>query len=271
MSASAGMFALPPRRTPSRGLSRLWGLLLPLLVLGGWEWLSRRDATHAYAFTPLAQIGRAFVETVQSGQLQANLMASVQRASLGLFLGSVAGLLLGGLMGSLRLADRLIGPVYHGIRQVPLLGLAPLFGLWFGSGEGAKLLVVALASFYPITLATSEGLRNVDRAHLEVARVLGLGRLQTFRRVLLPAAVPFIVTGLLQALGFTWIATVGSELLFTVGAGLGELMAQGQTGGRMDIVIVGVTSIAAVGLVLNQIITRIGARLLRWRPSSEPA
>lgn len=259
-------YSLPSRRRRSTGL---WGLIVPAAVLATWELLSRRDASHAYAFTPLAQIGRAFVEIVRSGELAMHLAASLQRACLGLAFGCVAGLALGGLMGSLRMAERLVGPLYHGLRQVPLLGLAPLFGLWFGSGESAKLLVVSLASFYPITLATSEGLRNVSRAHVEVAEVLGLSRLQTFRHVLFPSAMPFIVTGILQALAFTWIATVGSELLFTVGAGLGELMQQGQTAGRMDVVIVCVASIAVVGLILNQVIARIGQRLLRWQPASE--
>jgi sulfonate transport system permease protein len=247
----------------------LWGLVVPAVVLGLWELASRGDDSRRYAFTPLAAIARAFAETIRSGALLSSVAASLQRAGLGLVIGAAAGLTAGGLMGSIRTIDRLIGPVYHGLRQIPLLGLAPLFGLWFGSGEGAKLVVISLASFYPITLATAEGLRNVDRAHREVARVLGLGRLQTLRHVLYPAAIPFVVSGLLQALAFTWIATVGSELLFNVGAGLGELMAQGQTAGRMEIVIVGVASIAVVGLVLNQLIARLGRRALRWRPASE--
>jgi sulfonate transport system permease protein len=263
---SGSTYTLPARRRRSTGL---WGLVVPAVVLGAWELASRRDAAHAYAFTPVAQIGRAFLEVVRSGEFGTHLLASLQRACLGLAFGAIAGLALGGLMGSLRIAERAIGPLYHGLRQVPLLGLAPLFGLWFGSGESAKLLVVSLASFYPITLATSEGLRNVERSHVEVARVLGLSRAQTFRHVLFPSAIPFIVTGVLQALAFTWIATVGSELLFTVGAGLGELMAQGQTAGRMDIVIVGVASIAVIGLALNQLVARAGQRLLRWRPASE--
>jgi sulfonate transport system permease protein len=261
-------YQLPARRRRSSGL---WGFIVPGIVLGAWELASRRDDVHAYAFTPVAAIGRAFIETLGSGALVGSLAASLQRACLGLLIGAVAGLTVGGLMGSSRWIDRAIGPLYHGLRQIPLLGLAPLFGLWFGSGEGAKLVVISLASFYPITLATAEGLHNVERAHREVARVLGLGRAQTLRHVLFPAAIPFVVTGLLQALAFTWIATVGSELLFNVGAGLGELMAQGQTAGRMEIVIVGVTTIAVVGLFLNQIIARLGQRLLRWRPLSENA
>jgi sulfonate transport system permease protein len=249
--------------------ARLWksarGALVPIALLAAWEALSRGGAAGAYAFVPLRKIGQALHESLLNGSLTGNLRASVQHACTGLVVGSVAGLAFGACLGTSRLCDRILGPLYHGLRQVPLLGLAPLIGLWFGSGDGAKLLVVSLAAFYPVTLATADGLRSVDRAHLELTRALMFDRLQVFRHVLLPSAVPFIVAGVLQALAFTWLATIGSELLFTASAGLGSFMQQGEANGRMEVVIVGVATIALVGLAMNSLVTRAGRRLARWK------
>lgn len=237
----------------------------PLALLVAWELLSRRSAAAAYALVPLADVGRAFVEVVGNGELPHALLGTLRGCLTGLALGGLAGVAFGSALGLSRIADRVLGPLYHGARQVPLLGLAPLLGLWLGTGSAARLAVVALASFYPVALATADGLRSVDRAHLELARSLVLGRRQTFRKVLLPTAVPWIVTGFLQALGFTWIATVGSELLFSASGGLGGLMQQAQTAGRMEVVLVGVGTIAVLGLGLNAIVRRAGDRLERWR------
>ena len=249
--------------------ARVWivarSLIVPTTLLALWELLSRGGAAAEYAFVPLRRIAAAAREVLADGDLLGNVIASARRAGVGLVTGSVAGLLFGACLGTSRLCERTLGPLYHGLRQVPLLGLAPLIGLWFGNGEGAKRLVVSLAAFYPVALATADGLRGADRAHLELARALMLDRRQIFRHVLVPAAVPFIVTGLLQALAFSWLATMGSELLFTASAGLGSFMQQGEANGRMELVIVGVAAIAAVGLAMNGLVSRAGRRLLAWR------
>lgn len=237
----------------------------PLALLAIWELLSRRSGAASYALVPLGEVRGALLEVIGNRELPYALLATLRGCLTGLALGGAAGVVFGSVLGLSRVADRVLGPLYHGARQVPLLGLAPLLGLWFGTGAAAKLAVVALASFYPVALATADGLRSVDRAHVELARALVLSRAQTFRRVLLPTAIPWIVTGFLQALGFTWIATIGSELLFSASGGLGALMQQAQAAGRMEIVLVGVGTIAVLGLALNALVVRAGARLERWR------
>jgi len=246
---------------------RLKGWVLPLALLLVWEVLSRRSHAYALAFVPLEQIAASLLEVLRSGELFNNLLASLGTASSGLLIGGTLGLSLGSLMGLSRLADRLVGPVFHTVRQVPLLGWIPLIGLWFGNGSLAKTLVVCLASFYPMVLNTYEGLRNVEKNHLEVAQVLAASRWQTYRHILIPSALPFIFTGIFHALAFSWISTIGSELLFTAGPGLGSLMQTAQMAARMDIVIVCVASIGVTGLLMNVSFTRFSRRLLRWRPT----
>ncbi len=251
-----------------RSLSRpavLRGALLPLLLLLLWEFASRQGVAYAYAFAPLADIWRSLLELLGSGELARNLFATLRTVAFGLAIGAALGLALGGLMGASATIDKIIGPLFHTVRQVPLLGWIPLIGLWFGHGDFSKVLIVSLAAFYPMVLNTHEGIRNIEWQYVEVARVLRFGRWQLFRRVLLPGALPSIMTGLMHALAFAWIATVGSELLFVAGPGLGGLMQTAQAASRMDIVVLCVASIGVTGLAMNYLFHRLGAHLLRWR------
>lgn len=250
----------------SIGRWRGWqGLLLPLLIVGVWEVLSRQGLDYAYAFVPLQEIWQGLLELLANGELLLNLAATLRTMLIGLLIGGFLGLVVGGLMGVSRTVDQLIGPLYHTLRQVPILGLVPLIGLWFGSGLVSKILIVSLAAFYPMVLNTYEGMRNVDRQYLEVARVLRFGRWATFFRVQLPGALPSVMTGWMHALAFAWISTVGSELLFAAGAGLGGLMQNAQSSSRMDVVILSVASIGLTGLLLNAGLARLSRHLLRWR------
>lgn len=246
-------------------LTHLNGLWLPIAVALLWETMSRQGDAYAYTFVSLSQIAHGFAELVSSGELLVNLAATLQTTVIGLLIGGIAGLLVGGLMAVSPTADKLIGPLYHTLRQVPLLGLIPLIALWFGNGLSSKILIVSLAAFYPIVLNTFEGMRGVEKKYIEVSSVLKLNRLQLFLKVLLPAAMPSILTGVSHALAFAWISTVGTELLFSSGPGLGGLMQIAQEASRMDIVIIGVASIGLTGLLMNAGLSRLSQYLLRWR------
>jgi sulfonate transport system permease protein len=246
-------------------LKSLRGWLLPVLLLCLWQYTSQRDAAHAYAFVPLEQVWAALLERLGDGDLLRNLAGSLVRTSLGLLIGVVLGTGVGALMAISGVALTLINPVYQAIRQVPLLGLTPLLGLWMGNGETAKIFIIALASFYPMVLNTYEGLRNVDFRYREVGCVYGFGRALLFRRVLLPAALPSLFTGLQQAVPLAWIAAVGGELLFNVGAGLGNLMMQAETGARMDVIVVCTASITVLGILMSYLTSLAAAHALRWR------
>lgn len=241
------------------------GLLLPIAVALIWELMSRQGDAYSYVFVPLRQIGLGLLELIQSGELLINLVATLQTTLIGLVVGGFAGLLVGGLMAVSPLANKLIGPLYHTMRQVPLLGLIPLIALWFGNDLFSKILIVSLAAFYPVVLNTFEGMRGVEHKYVEVASVLKFSRLQLLIHVLLPAATPSIMTGLMHALAFAWVSTVGAELLFSTGPGVGGLMLMAQESSRMDIVIVAVVSIGLTGLLMNSSLSQLRQYLLRWR------
>jgi sulfonate transport system permease protein len=241
------------------------GWLLPALLLGWWEFTAHRDAAHAYAFVPLEQIVAAARQLFGSGDLLLNLKGSLLRASIGLGAGVGAGVFTGLLMAFSGLARTLINPIYQSIRQVPLLGLTPLIALWVGNGEPAKIFIIALAAFFPMVLNTYEGLRNVDGRYGEVGYAYGLSRAQVLKQVLVPAALPSFFSGLQQAVPFAWIAAVAGELLFNVGAGLGNLMMVAETNARMDVIIVCTATIALMGIGMSQLVSAWSAYALRWR------
>lgn len=246
-------------------LLSLRGLLLPLLLLGAWQYASQQSAAGAYAFVPLQRVWDALLELLGNGELWVNLQASLLRTCLGLLIGSVAGLLLGLALNASALLERLLGPLFHSIRQIPLIGWIPLLALWFGNGEFSKLLLVSLAAFYPMTLATYESFRHVEKRYHEVGRVYELKPWQVFTDILLPAALPGLLTGLLQALAFAWVTAVAGELFLAAGAGLGNLMMNAESGARMEIILICVLTIGLAGYLMTQLLTRLGRYLLRWR------
>lgn len=245
------------------------GLILPALLLLFWQYMSMRGVNYAYAFSSLSDMWHAFTYLLESKELQVNLAASIQRALTGLVIGGSIGFLVGISMASSRVIDTSVGPLYHIFRQVPLMGLVPVFSLWLGNGDSAKLFIVCLSAFFPMVLATYESLRQVDGKYREVGEVLKLGRIQQFRYILLPAALPNIFTGVSFALALSWLSTIGSEILFNAGAGLGNLMMNAQVASRMDILIVVTIVIGLVGYLLTFILYRITKHVFRWRKTFE--
>ena len=245
----------------------LLGLFVPVLILFWWQAQSAQGGARALAFVPLQEVGTTLVAQLAGGFLLDDALATLSRAVTGLLLGGLAGTALGVAMAMSRPLDRVVGPLYHAVRQVPLLGWLPLIGLWVGNGDEAKLLIVSLAAFYPTVLNSYEGVRTVERHYVEVADMFGFSAVQRFVHVLLPAAMPLILTGVAQALAFAWIATIGTEMLLGAHAGLGATMGVAQARQRMDLILVAILAAATLGFTLNHLFARLRRHLLRWQPA----
>ncbi|QAU33973.1 ABC transporter permease [Janthinobacterium sp. 17J80-10] len=254
-----------PKTKISRCKEILLGLAFPVAVLLGWESLSRISVEYAYAFVPLSSIGDSFIELLTGGELVVHLAASLTTAIKGFAIGCASGFGIGFLMAFLRPLDLLLNPLLQALRQIPNLALIPLIGLWFGNTEFSKMLIVSLAVFEVMALNAYEGLHQADARLLEVARALKLSRWQTFRRIMVPAAMPSVSIGIQHAVAFAWLSTVGAELLFTVGPGISGVMERAQTGARMDLVIVCLVFIAGLGYAMQKLCRKASDRLLRWR------
>lgn len=245
------------------------GFIIPILLIIAWQYASTQGASQAYAFVPLQQVASAFIQLIHNNELWLNTIGSLKRTFLGLFLGTLAGLILGASLALSKTLNAIISPLFHSLRQVPLLGLTPLIGLWLGSGEVAKIFIISLAAFYPLVINTFEGISKTEIKYQELAILYGFSTLAGFWKIRLPQALPNILTGLMLAVPFTWITTIGSELLFNAGAGLGNLMMQAEVGAQMDIILICALVVTVSGILMTAAVRQLNKVLLRWRPDNQ--
>ncbi|EZP70987.1 Binding-protein-dependent transport systems inner membrane component [Sphingomonas paucimobilis] len=240
------------------------GLIVPLFLFLWWQW---QGSAHPSAFAPPAAVASALAELLRNGGLLRDTLATLERAFTGLAIGAPLGVAAGIAMGIWKPVDRLLGPLLHALRQVPMIGWLPLIGLWFGVGEGTELIVVSMSAFFPSMLNSHAGVAQVERRYLEVGGIYRFSTFQRIRFILLPAAMPLVMTGLTQALAFAWISTIGTELLTGAGAGLGVAMQAAQVQQRLDIMLVVISVTAILGFIINQLFRSLRQSLLRWQPA----
>jgi sulfonate transport system permease protein len=252
--------------SPSTRVRR--GLVVPLVILLAWDLIARFQLANVHIVVAPSRVVETAIHHLADGSIFVDLLASLQRDLEGLALGAVAGIVVGALLGASRIVDRIVGPTFHAAKQVAVFAWIPLMSVWFGTGELAKVVFIALSAFYPIALSTEEGVRSIAREHLEVARAFRFSRWSTVRRVLLPAAAPSIFAGLRLGLVYSWLGTIGAEYLLAPGRGIGNVMISGRQRVAMDDVFLGIIVVAFVGFLLDALAGRLEARALRWRPRS---
>lgn len=193
-----------------------------------------------------------------------HLAASVGRFLLGWALAVGVGIPLGLLMGWYRVLDEIVTPLFDSVRFVAPLAWVPLAALWFGTGIGGPLLIIFVGAFAPCVISAYRGARLVEGRLVEAAQTLGASSRQVMLHVLVPGALPSIISGLRVSAGLGWQSLVGSELI-VVGAGLGYLMVQGQGNLDTSVVIAGMIGIGAVGFAIDVALRAVEAAFRkRW-------
>ncbi|SDR51973.1 sulfonate transport system permease protein [Paraburkholderia fungorum] len=245
------------RKKKSTFLSRrsaAWrGLVLPAIAVALWSAISALHLVKSgLLVSPLAVL-HAGTQQLQSGALVRALSASLAREACGFVIGTVGGLLLGGLLGFSPIARRMVGPSFDTFKQISLFAWIPLISVWFGLGDAAKVVFLSLAALLPVTAHTCDGIHAVPRSYIEVARAFRYTRLQLVAHVILPAALPSIFTGIYLALIYSWLATLGAEYLLVSGSGIGNLLIDGSEQFRMDLVLLGIIVVGLTGWALNSL------------------
>jgi sulfonate transport system permease protein len=246
------------------------GITLPILLLILWEVCSRTGLADPRFLPSLEDVALTAKRELLDNDLIGELGFSLMRNIAGFLIGCVLGVVFATILALSRTADRLITPTFNGLKQISLLAWIPLISVWFGFGEQAKIVFVALASFIPIVLNTDEGMRNAPADLVEVGRALRFNARQRIFRILLPSAMPSIATGVHLGLIYAWLATVGAEYFLAVGPGIGGLVIAGRERFDMALVMVGVFVLGLVGFSLNRLAYALEAYLLRWRPPINP-
>lgn len=256
----------PAKRRTRRRVPLGWivpaGVLLVWVVAYSMQWVN------PVMFSSPLEVAKAFGAAVADGSFFENLSASVSRWLIGFAVGGGLGLAAGALTGLSRLSERLFDPSFQMLRTVPIMGLVPLFILWFGLGESPKIILIAVATFFQMYIQVYAGIRSIDRKLIEVGRVYELSTWQMLRRIILPAAMPSILQGVRLGLGIAWLALVIAELT-GANSGIGYWMQMGREYVRVDIVLAALVVFAAVGKFVDSLVRLLERRLLGWRDTIE--
>jgi NitT/TauT family transport system permease protein len=247
-------------------------LIVPLLLLAFWQVATTRQWTRLIP-TP-GEVAEYMVDFAVGGiyddaysaTLVTHLLASMSRVYGGFALAALFALPIGMMVGRLPTARMLLDPFLQVMRPIPVTAWLPLSMILFGLGAKSAFALVCLGAFYPILLNTIFGVRSVDPKLFEAASMLGCRGNAQFYKVVLPAAMPSIFTGLRLGLGLAWFVIVVGEMT-GVPQGLGAVIMDARTLSRTDLVICGMIVIGLAGYLSDRVVVMIGNRLLRWSPS----
>ncbi|AMN39807.1 ABC transporter permease [Rhodoplanes sp. Z2-YC6860] len=232
-------------------------------VLIAWELLSRFVIPPQFLPPPSA-IAAAFVTTARSGELPRQLLQTANVLLLGFGLAIVTGMALGIAMGMFKPLRRVLDPYVNAFYAMPTVAMVPLVIIWLGLGFQAKVFLTWLVSVFPVVINTQIGVMNVPPAFIETARAFGCDRWQLFRRVILQAAIPFLIAGIRLALGRALVGVVVAEM-FTALTGLGSMIVFYGNTFRTAELFVPMVVLAVLSIALTNLIYRIERWIAPWR------
>jgi NitT/TauT family transport system permease protein len=250
------------------GKDILWSLLAFAIVLAIWQ--AAVIATQTRIFPAPGQVLLGLAELARKGLLFRYVLDSLGRVSAGYLAAMLLGVPTGLLLGWYPVAAEAFNPVIQMVRPISPLAWIPLAIVWFGVGTLAPVFLIFVASFFPIVVATIQGVRNVPPMFRLAAQNFGLSTAALSRRVIFPAALPQILLGLRIALGIAWLVVVAAEMI-AVDSGLGYLIIDSRNAGkRYDLVIAGMLLIGLIGLGLDTGMRQLERlKSLRWGFSNE--
>lgn len=253
-----------PRRRPVVAITA--GLTIATLLLA-WAIAAHFRLVSALFLPSPFEVGRAFLTVAREGFVDAtlwqHLAASLGRVFAALIGATLIAVPVGFAIGSSRIGRGIFDPIIEFLRPIPPLAYLPLVIIWFGIGEPSKILIIGIAMLAPIVISTASGVKGVDHDRLNAARSLGATRGQLLRHVVLPSALPSILTGIRIALGAGWSTLVAAELV-AASRGLGFMIQSAAQFLVTDVVLMGILVIAAVAFALEAILRWIERRLVPW-------
>ena len=237
----------------------------PLLILAAaWEAAVRFGTVAGMLLPSLTQVVTAWFALLIGGDLWLNTAASLYRAGAGLLLAIMVGGVLGIAMAWVRPVRALVSPLVEMLYPMPKSALIPVTALWLGFGDGSKILLIFLGCMLPVTLGAFNGARSSDQALVWSARSMGASRLRVLWDVVVPSALPELMTGVRTALALSFVLLVSSELI-AARSGLGYLIGYLGEGGVYDAMFAVVLTVAFLGFFADRLYQGLERRVLRWR------
>lgn len=273
------------KRRPSALRHLLYSVVLPVSLLALWETLSRQGFISPQVLPAPSSVFLRWIDYLKpsepynpetmralvwlfSGELPHDALASFSRVMGGFAIGAGLALPLGLLMGASAFIYNLFNPLIQILRPIPPIAYIPLAILWFGLGNPPALFLISLGAFFPVLMNTISGVRHVDPLLIRAARNLGAKGFTLFLRVMLPAATPYILTGLRVGIGVAFIVVIVAEMI-AVNNGLGYRILEAREFLWSDKIIAGMITIGLLGLAIDTVMSRINNYLLRWHRRPE--
>jgi sulfonate transport system permease protein len=271
-SALGGPAQLPARRGSGAKRARRNGwlrLISPIALVVLWQVLSATGVLPpSKLVSPVSIVHTAWTLITTNnpsyGTLQKSLLVSAERWGIGFSLGTVIAIVLALITGLSRIGEAALDPIVQVLRSIPLLGILPLFIVWFGIGELPKDLIVLFGALFPMYVNTFAGIRGVDPKLGELARVLGLSHTETIRHIVLPGALPQALAGLRLGVVSSLLALVVGEQI-NANAGLGFMITQAESFLQNNIIMVALIVYAILGLLADWVVRVIDRKALAWR------
>jgi NitT/TauT family transport system permease protein len=252
----------------SRGLIAI----LRLLVIGTfflcWEVGARKGVLDSFFFSSPITIAQDLVHLFLSRKIYEHIMMTMKEACCGLFLGTVAGIIAGVLLGKYEILARVMDPVLMGLYAIPKIAIAPLFILWFGLGITSKIVFTWVVVFFLIFFNTYAGMKNIDTELIDTVKTMGASNWQILTKVSLPSCMPWIFVGLRSSLGAAMIAAIVGEFV-AADTGLGHLIIEGSTMFMTQRVLAIVLLLSVIVIILDICLRTVEKRCLRWKPEQK--
>lgn len=261
------------------------GLIVPIILVAIWQtvcnmgWVNehilpspwavlQRWVTYLLPPKPRTEFEGSWAAWALSGELILDASGSMYRVVVGFLVGAVLALPLGLVMGASPRAYAWLNPLTQVLRPIPPIAYIPLAILWFGLGNPPAIFLIAIGAFFPVLINTIAGVRQVDGIYLRAARNLGANQRTLFLRVILPAAVPYILSGVRIGIGTAFIVVIVSEMI-AVNNGLGFRILEAREYFWSDKIIAGMVSIGMLGLAIDIGVNKLNNYLLRWHRGLE--
>ncbi len=256
---------------PDKSKRTLWqryrtplkGLVVPAVIIVLLEIIVRIGWLPAYQMPAPSEIVLT-LRDLADGALWKHISASLLRVLSGFAIGASLALVFAAWVGLSREAEAYLEPTFAGLRSIPSLAWVPLLLLWLGIGETSKIVLIAIGAFFPVYLNGVAAIRGIDRKLVEVGQMYGLSRYRLTRRILLPAALPGLFTGLRSGMSLSWMFLVAAELIAAT-KGLGYLLSDGRETSRPDIVLAAIIVLATLGKLSDGLLASLEKRFLAWR------
>lgn len=228
-------------------------LIVPICVLILWESIVNAGLVKATLLPPPTKLWKTFCSLISSGKLQSGLLISFGRVVAGFLIGSIAGSIVGFLMGLFGIVNKALSVFVNVLRPIPTIALIPIFIIIFGIGEKSNIAVIVVGAFWPMLLNTIGGIQSVDEKLLELAYVYRIKSFKTVFRIILPSAVTSMFTGLRLGLSTAWMSVVAAEMI-GASSGIGYMIMFAREFAQTANMYVEVLVIGLVGLLIDRVL-----------------